>query len=50
VRFLWTLKDHDHARWEQAFSWDDKTWVTNWTADFTRADAAKTCKDGKPLR
>ena len=49
-RYLWTIEDHDHAHWEQAFSWDDKTWVTNWTADFTRTDAAKTCKDGKPLR
>ena len=49
VRFLWILKDQDHARWEQAFSWDDKTWVTNWTADFTRADTAKVCRDGKPI-
>ncbi len=50
VRYLWVLKDHDHARWEQAFSWDDKTWITNWTADFERADAAKVCQDGKPRR
>jgi hypothetical protein len=31
-------RDDDHARWEQAFSYDDRTWQTNWTADFERAD------------
>lgn len=50
VRYLWTIADQDHARWEQAFSYDDRTWVTNWTADFTRADAAELCEDGKPKR
>ena len=49
VRYLWTLKDRDHARWEQALSYDDKTWETNWTADFTRGDAAKLCRNGKPV-
>lgn len=50
VRFLWTKIDHDHARWEQAFSYDDRTWETNWTADFTRADPAKVCDNGRPKR
>lgn len=50
VRFLWTKIDQDHARWEQAFSYDDRTWQTNWTADFVRADAAKVCDNGRPRR
>jgi hypothetical protein len=50
VRFLWKILDHDHARWEQAFSYDDRSWETNWTADFTRADRDKVCKDGLPRR
>lgn len=50
VRFIWTLTDHDHARWEQAFSYDDRTWETNWTADFTRADKAAVCDQGRPIR
>lgn len=50
VRFLWTKIDQDHARWEQAFSFDNRTWETNWTADFTRADAAKLCENGQPKR
>jgi hypothetical protein len=48
VRFLWTKIDHDHARWEQAFSYDERTWETNWTADFTRADASQLCENGRP--
>jgi hypothetical protein len=37
VRFRWTVKNHDTARWEQAFSADGgTTWETNWIADFTR--------------
>jgi hypothetical protein len=48
VRFLWTKIDHDHARWEQAFSYDNRTWETNWTADFTRGDATQLCEDGRP--
>lgn len=51
VRFLWTLADHNHARWEQAISYDDRTWETNWTADFTRADTAAVCdSQGRPRR
>jgi hypothetical protein len=50
VRFIWTLRDHDHARWEQAFSYDNRTWETNWTADFLRGDRAKLCEDGRPRR
>lgn len=50
VRFTWDKRDHDHARWEQAFSYDNRTWETNWTADFTRADAAKICDSNRPKR
>jgi len=50
VRFLWQKIDRDHARWEQAFSYDDRTWETNWTADFTRADPAAVCEHGQPKR
>ena len=50
VRFLWTLIDHDHARWEQAFSYDNRTWQTNWIANFTRADTAQICDSGRPKR
>ena len=47
ARLRWTVKDKDHARWEQAFSYDGKSWETNWTADFTRADPATTCAGGR---
>jgi len=50
VRYLWNKVDREHARWEQAYSYDDRTWETNWTAEFTRADAAKTCDAGRPRR
>ena len=50
VRYQWNKIDHDHARWEQAFSYDDATWETNWTADFTRADHATLCEAGHPKR
>lgn len=50
VRYLWTKIDPDHARWEQAFSYDDRTWETNWTADFTRADPSRVCDAGRPRR
>lgn len=50
VRYLWTLIDQNHARWEQAFSYDNRTWETNWTADFTRADANTVCDQGRPRR
>ena len=43
VRYSWIKKDRDHARWEQAFSFDNRTWETNWTSEFTRADPAKYC-------
>jgi hypothetical protein len=50
VRFQWNKLDHDHARWEQAFSYDNHTWETNWTADFVRADTAAVCVAGRPKR
>ena len=50
VRYTWTKVDRDHARWEQAFSYDDRSWETNWRADFVRADPAKTCEAGRPKR
>lgn len=50
VRFIWTKLDHDHARWEQAFAYDNQTWETNWTADFLRADPATTCVNNRPKR
>jgi len=50
VRFTWNKIDQNHARWEQAFSYDDRTWETNWTADFERADPAKACENGRPRR
>jgi len=48
VRYAWNKIDHDHARWEQAFSYDGRSWETNWTADFLRADAALACRNGRP--
>jgi hypothetical protein len=50
VRYLWRKVDHDHARWEQAFSYDDRSWETNWSADFTRSNTAATCEGGRPRR
>ncbi|MCY1070437.1 hypothetical protein OV090_37195 [Nannocystis sp. RBIL2] len=50
VRYRWTRLDADHARWEQAFSYDGGAWETNWTADFTRADPASVCEAGRPKR
>jgi hypothetical protein len=44
------LLDRNHARWEQAFSYDNRTWETNWTAEFVRADPAAVCDDGRPKR
>ena len=29
VRDTWTKVDQDHARWEQAFSYDGRAWWTN---------------------
>jgi hypothetical protein len=48
VRYTWNKLDHEHARWEQAFSYDDRTWETNWTADFARANTVTTCEAGRP--
>ena len=50
VRFIWENLDANHARWQQAFSYDDETWETNWTAEFTRADPARLCDQGRPRR
>jgi hypothetical protein len=50
VQYTWDKIDRDHARWQQAFSYDNRTWETNWTADFTRADASTTCNSGRPKR
>jgi len=50
VRYTWSKLDRNHARWEQAFSYDNRTWETNWTADFVRADTATTCAQGRPRR
>lgn len=50
VRYTWRKLDHDHARWEQAFSYDNRTWETNWTAEFTRANTATVCENGRPKR
>ncbi len=50
VRYLWIITDQDHARWEQAFSDDNQTWETNWTADFTRAETSVVCDSGRPRR
>jgi len=37
VRYRWSNITATSVRWEQAFSVDDeKTWETNWIADFTR--------------
>ena len=43
VRIIWTNPDRDHARWEQSFSFDDRTWEVNWISDFTRGDPAVIC-------
>lgn len=50
VRFTWDELDHDHARWQQAFSYDNRTWETNWIGDFVRADPAKVCENNRPKR
>lgn len=50
VRYMWDKIDHEHARWQQAFSYDNRIWETNWVADFVRADASKLCDSGRPKR
>lgn len=42
VRFVWTKHGPDRAEWEQAFSYDGRTWEVNWTNVHTRADPS-TC-------
>lgn len=38
VRYVWADVSPVSAHWEQAFSVDDgRTWVTNWTMDFSRS-------------
>ena len=38
ARFVWSGISATSARWEQAFSVDDgRTWLTNWSMEFTRA-------------
>jgi hypothetical protein len=44
VRYSWHKIDAQRAHWEQAFSYDNRTWETNWTADFVRAPAAEVCE------
>lgn len=48
VRYLWVKHGPDHAHWEQAFSFDGKTWEVNWMNDLTRADPAKVCTGVQP--
>jgi hypothetical protein len=48
ARIIWTVIDHDHVHWEQAFSYDNRTWEMNWISDMTRADPSTTCEDGHP--
>jgi hypothetical protein len=43
VRVIWTHPDRDHARWEQSFSYDNRTWETNWISDFMRGDPNHIC-------
>ena len=50
VRYTWDKIDHDHARWQQAFSYDNQTWETNWIGEFTRADVSAVCENGRPKR
>ncbi|MCY7298427.1 MAG: hypothetical protein LH616_04365 [Ilumatobacteraceae bacterium] len=38
VRCTWTVADADHARWQQAFTRDERDWETNWIMDVTQAD------------
>jgi hypothetical protein len=48
ARILWTRIDQDHIHWEQAFSYDDRTWEVNWISDMTRANLSTTCEAGHP--
>jgi hypothetical protein len=46
ARIIWIAIDHDHVRWEQAFSYDNRTWETNWTSEMKRANPAVARKQG----
>lgn len=48
VRFVWTRRGPDRASWEQAFSYDGRTWEVNWTNEFTRADPSS-CAPRPPM-
>jgi hypothetical protein len=48
ARILWTETDHDHVHWEQAFSYYNRTWETNWISEMTRASPSSTCEEGHP--
>jgi len=38
VVYRWERQRDGHARWEQAFSYDDgKTWETNWVMEMKKA-------------
>jgi hypothetical protein len=40
VVYRWERQDPTHARWEQAFSYDDgRTWETNWKMELTKREA-----------
>jgi hypothetical protein len=41
VRFVWTKRGPDAARWEQSFSYDGgRTWELNWMNDLTRSSGS----------
>jgi hypothetical protein len=42
-RLLWLRLDPDHARWEQAYSFDGKDWIPNWVMELTRTAPAGGC-------
>ena len=44
VRYSWVIEDRNHARWEQAFSFDNRSWETNWTTEFTRTESVQQCQ------
>jgi hypothetical protein len=48
ARITWTKIDPDHVRWEQAFSYDNRTWEMNWISEMTRANPSSTCEAGHP--
>jgi hypothetical protein len=50
VRFHWTKLSRDKLKWEQAFSYDNKTWEVNWINVLERVDEATTCDHGRPRR